>query len=76
MGSDQGHDVVAAGMSRAEVATFLRLSPERVRQLTAAGRLDYTDTALGRLYHRDSVETLAKSRRAQTNVDTSPPRNT
>ena len=41
----------------------LELSAERVRQLTAEGRIAYIPTPLGRLIDRASVERLAAERR-------------
>lgn len=55
-------------LTRGQVATRLGVSPERVRQLTIAGRLACTVTPLGRLYRDSDVQALAAEREAQTPV--------
>lgn len=57
-------------MTRGQVARRLNVSPERVRQLTAAGRLTCQHTPLGRLYDRQEVERLAAARRPQASAPT------
>ncbi len=51
-----------AQLTRAQVATRLGLSPERVRQLTVDGRLACTQTPLGRLYDQADVDAYAQVR--------------
>jgi excisionase family DNA binding protein len=53
-------------LTRGQVATRLGISPERVRQLTIAGRLPYTETPLGRLYLNSDVQALAHERESGT----------
>jgi len=48
----------------------VRISPERVRQLTIAGRLPCTQTPLGWLYRESDVQALAPDREARTQVAT------
>ncbi len=52
-------------MTRGEVVRRLGVSAERVRQLTAAGRLSCRRTPLGRLYDRAQVEQFAAEREAK-----------
>ncbi len=61
--NEQPH--AAGSLTRGQVATRLAISPERVRQLTLAGRLPCTLTPLGRLYREADVQSLAEERRAQ-----------
>lgn len=49
-------------LTRSQVATRLGLSPERVRQLTVAGRISCRSTPLGRLYEASAIEAFAASR--------------
>lgn len=53
-----------AFLSRAQVAAVLGVSPGRVDQLAAAGRLEWTETPVGRLYHREAVEHAREAREA------------
>lgn len=53
-------------MTRGQVAHFLGLSPERIRQLTQAGKLRCRTTPLGRLYDTRSVLALAERRTRET----------
>jgi hypothetical protein len=46
-------------------AALLAVSPERVRQLAAAGTLPSRRTALGRLFRLRDVEQLARQRLAR-----------
>jgi len=55
-------------LTRGQVATRLEISPERVRQLTIAGRLPYTETPLGRLYRDSDVQALARERETRTHA--------
>ena len=55
-------------LTRGQVATRLGISPERVRQLTIAGRLPCTETPLGRLYRDSDVQALAHEREARTRL--------
>ncbi len=49
-------------ITRSQVARLLGLSPERVRQLTLAGRLSCRRTPLGRLYDPAEVARFAATR--------------
>jgi excisionase family DNA binding protein len=49
-------------LTRGQAAAVLGLSPERIRQLAAAGILPRPRTPLGRLYRLCDVEAYAKSR--------------
>ncbi|WP_445185549.1 MerR family transcriptional regulator [Pseudonocardia sp. Cha107L01] len=49
-------------LTRNQVARRLGLSPERIRQLSNAGRLQCTRTPLGRLYDEAEVERFAACR--------------
>jgi excisionase family DNA binding protein len=49
-------------MSPKEAALQLGISTERLRQLARAGRIDYLETPLGRLFLRDDVERLRNQR--------------
>ncbi len=51
-----------ARLTRSQVAQRLGISPERVRQLTKAGRLPCEVTPLGRLYREGDVERLSAER--------------
>jgi excisionase family DNA binding protein len=51
-------------LTRGQVAALLGLSPERVRQLAAAGTLPSQRTPLGRLFRLSDVEAYAASRHA------------
>jgi excisionase family DNA binding protein len=55
-------------LTRGQVATRLGISPERVRQLTIAGRLPCTETPLGRLYRDSDVRAFAHERQNRTQV--------
>ena len=55
-------------LTRGQVATRLGISPERVRQLTIAGRLPCTETPLGRLYRDSDVRAFAHERESRTPV--------
>ncbi len=50
-------------VSTSTAARLLGVSENRVRQLAAAGRLPYTETVLGKLFDRQTVEQLAERRR-------------
>ena len=49
-------------LSPAEAARELGVTPQRVRQLLAAGRLDYQWTPLGRVIDAAAVEALRTER--------------
>jgi hypothetical protein len=51
--------------SPAQAAGVLGMSTERVRQIARAGRLPCTWTPLGRLFHADAVDALARQRAQQ-----------
>ena len=53
---------VVAGYSPAQAAHRLQLTPARVRQLLAEGKLDYVETPIGRVVMVESVERLAAQR--------------
>ena len=52
-------------LTRGQVAALLGVSPERVRQLAAAGTLPSQRTPLGRLFRLSDVETFAGTRHRQ-----------
>ncbi len=51
-------------MTASQAARRLGLSPQRIRQLMAAGKLAFVGTPLGRLIYRADVERLAAERTA------------
>jgi excisionase family DNA binding protein len=52
-------------LTRGQVAALLGISPERVRQLAAAGILPSQRTPLGRLFRLADVEVYAATRARQ-----------
>jgi excisionase family DNA binding protein len=66
MSTTTGNESEDSMLSRGQVAALLGLSPERVRQLAAAGVLPSQRTPLGRLYRLSDVEAYAKSRHQQS----------
>jgi hypothetical protein len=60
-------ELIANGLSPAQAARRLDVTPSRVRQLMATGHLAYIATPLGRLIDAASVETLRieRARRSQ-----------
>jgi excisionase family DNA binding protein len=54
-----------ARLTRGQVAALLGLSPERVRQLAAAGTLPSQRTPLGRLFRLADVKAYAATRAQQ-----------
>ncbi len=57
---------IEEGLTPAQAARLVGVSTERIRQLSNAGRLPVTRTALGRLYLQDDIEELV-AKRAQRN---------
>jgi hypothetical protein len=49
-------------LSRQEAAKRLDVSPLRIDQLGASGKLCFVATSLGKLYDPDAVETLRRER--------------
>jgi excisionase family DNA binding protein len=54
--------LIAAGLSPAEAARVLGVTPHRVRQMLDSGQLGYQRTALGRLSNPGDVERLRRER--------------
>lgn len=52
------------GLSKAQAAKVLNVTPGRVDQLLREGRLTYWTTALGRLIDEASVQALKREREA------------
>jgi hypothetical protein len=50
------------GVPTGEAARRLNLSPTRIGQLAASGKLAYTQTALGRLFDPAAIDALAAER--------------
>lgn len=49
-------------LSRSQVARRLGISAERINQLARAGRIEFVETPLGRLYSVKVVEALERER--------------
>jgi excisionase family DNA binding protein len=61
--------VTIPGLSVAEAARALGVTPQRVRQILAAGELRYQRTSLGRLIDESDVERLRREREQRQRRD-------